>query len=107
MKKEDVYFFAKNVEILLKTLEGLEIRGEENKLSLFSDLYLKLESEVIKFQPTIKEEYSIKTKNAYFEMKQSKELFEKGTIKSEEYEKAKLNYINCKKIRDAIKGESK
>lgn len=105
MKKEDVYFFAKNVGKLLKTLEGLEIIGDEKKLKTFSKLYFELEKSVDEFTPTIQEEYSIKTKIAYCQMKQFKDLYEKGTISVEEYEKAKKDYINYKTIRDAIKGK--
>ena len=103
MRKEDVYFFARKVEKFLKTLEGLEIRGDEKKLESFSKLYFELEKNIDKFTPTIQEEYSIKTKIAYCQMQQFKQLYEKGTISIEEYEKAKKDYINCKTIRDAIK----
>lgn len=105
MKKEDVYFFAKNVGKLLKTLEGLEIRGDERKLETFSKLYFELEKSVDKFTPTIQEEYSIKTKIAYCQMQQFKKLYDKGTITVEEYEKAKNDYIKYKTIRDAIKNK--
>lgn len=76
--KEEVYDFAKEVEKFLDMLNGTIIQSKYKY-----DIYAiekqknKLEKLVSNFQPTLYEEYSLKTKKYYEEMLYAKKEFER------------------------------
>ena len=67
--KEEVYKFSEEVEKFLNMLNGITIhtryKHEINDIEMQKN---KIEKLVLKFKPTIYEEYSMKTKRAYEEM---------------------------------------
>ncbi|KFX53731.1 IPT/TIG domain containing protein [Clostridium botulinum] len=113
MKKEDVYKFSQKVNLLLRSLEGVKIEGEDYKIEKIKSLYEELEIEIEKFSPTIREEYSLRTKILYNQMLKSKKEYEEikksnaskklVQVALEDFKISTLKYENSKKIRDSIK----
>lgn len=76
--KEEVYNFAKEVEKFLEMLNGTTIQSKyKYELYNIEKQKNKLEKLVSNFQPTLYEEYSLKTKKYYEEMLYSKKEFER------------------------------
>lgn len=113
MKNEIVYRFSNKVKLLLLSLEGTEIIGDQYKLDQIEKLYYQISKELVEVSPTIQEEYSYKTKRAYNKMLKAQKFYEDiklinaadKEIKAvkEEYLKSQKEYENFKRIRDAIK----
>lgn len=112
MRKEEVYSFSNKIKLLLKSLEGVEIFGEQYKLNQINKLYYEVENELSKFVPTPQEEYSIRVKYLYRNMINAKreyeEIKDKGPSESankalERYKEESIKYENAKKIRDTLK----
>lgn len=113
MRNEIVYRFSNKVKLLLLSLEGTEIIGDQYKLDQIEKLYSQISRELVEVSPTIQEEYSYKAKKAYNKMLKSKKFYEdiklingadkEIKVAKEEYLKLKKEYENFKKIRDAIK----
>ncbi|WWU65638.1 hypothetical protein QJR26_04550 [Clostridium baratii] len=84
--KEEVYKFSEEVEKFLNMLNGITIhtryKHEINDIEMQKN---KIEKLVLKFKPTIYEEYSMKTKRAYEEMIYAKKELER-VIKEKCYE---------------------
>ena len=84
--KEEVYKFSEEVEKFLNMLNGITIysryKHEINDIEMQKN---KMEKLVLKFKPTIYEEYSMKTKRAYEEMIYAKKELER-VIKEKCYE---------------------
>ena len=115
-KKEDVFYYSEEVNKLLDLLTGIALYCEEKdkyKLKLIDMQLNKLESMRYKFEPTIYDEYSIKTSHAYYKMINAKKEYER-VIKDKCYksvieEKKKIyinalkEYLRLKEYRDKLK----
>ena len=112
--KEEVYKFSEEVEKFLNMLNGITIhtryKHEINDIEMQKN---KIEKLVLKFKPTIYEEYSMKTKRAYEEMIYAKKELERvikekcyeSTIElqREIYMKKAQEYERIKKYRNKLK----
>ena len=79
-KKEDVFYYSEEVNKLLDLLTGIALYCEEKdkyKLKLIDMQLNKLESMRYKFEPTIYDEYSIKTSHAYYKMINAKKEYDR------------------------------
>ncbi|MDQ0149658.1 hypothetical protein ACFO6R_15900 [Eubacterium multiforme] len=112
--KEEVYKFAKEVEIFLEMLNGTIIQSKyKNELHNIERQKSKLEKLVSDFKPSIYEEYSMKTKRAYEEMLYAKREFErvkkekcfKEVIEEKEliYKEKANKYEDIKEYRNKLK----
>ncbi|WWU63297.1 hypothetical protein QJR26_09660 [Clostridium baratii] len=112
--KEEVYKFSEEVEKFLNMLNGITIysryKHEINDIEMQKN---KIEKLVLKFKPTIYEEYSMKTKRAYREMIYAKKELERvikekcyySTIElqREIYKEKAREYERIKEYRNKLK----
>lgn len=112
--KEEVYNFAKEVEKFLEMLNGTTIQSKyKYELYNIEKQKNKLEKLVSNFQPTLYEEYSLKTKKYYEEMLYSKKEFERVVKekcfesvieeKKNTYREKVKRYEDIKKYRNKLK----
>ncbi len=113
-KKEEVYYFTKEVSKLLDLLNGTTIVcNDKNRTFTIERQMSKVENILFKYEPTIYEEYSIKTKYAYNNMikarneynrvvseKCYKEIIEECKVV---YENSVKEYERLKEYRDKLK----
>ncbi|WP_338631289.1 hypothetical protein [Clostridium baratii] len=114
ISKEEVYKFSEEVEKFLNMLNGITIysryKHEINDIEMQKN---KIENLVLKFKPTIYEEYSMQTKRAYEEMIYAKKELERvikekcyeSTIElqREMYMKKAREYERIKEFRNKLK----
>ena len=116
LKKEDVFYYSREVNKLLDLLTGIALYCEEKdkyKLKLIDMQLNKLESMRYKFEPTIYDEYSIKTSHAYYKMINAKKEYDrvindkcyKSVIEEKKiiYKSASREYLRLKEYRNKLK----
>lgn len=108
-KREDVFYYSKEVNKLLDLLTGIALYCEEKdkyKLKLIDMQLNKLEKMRYKFEPTIYDEYSIKTSHAYYKMINARKEYDR-VVKDKCYkyviEEKKKIYINASKEYSRLK----
>ena len=108
-KKEDVFYYSGEVNKLLDLLTGIALYCEEKdkyKLKLIDMQLNKLESMRYKFEPTIYDEYSIKTSHAYYKMINARKEYDR-VVKDKCYryviEEKKKIYIYASKEYSRLK----
>lgn len=77
-KKEEVYYFAREVSSLLELLNGTLILSKtSSKKIAIENQMSKIETLLYKYKPTIYEEYSFKTKYAYNNMVEARKEYDR------------------------------
>ncbi len=113
-KKEEVYYFTKEVSKLLDLLNGTTIVCNDKKRTFTIENQMKkIENLLYKYEPTIYEEYSIKTKYAYNNMIKARKEYDrviankcyKETIEEYKvaYETSIKEYERLKEYRNKLK----
>ena len=114
IKKEEVYYFVKEVNKLLDLLNGTTINCNDSirKFTIENQMS-KIENLLHKYEPTIYEEYSLKTKYAYNNMIKARKEYERvfsekcyqETIEEYRiaYEKTVKEYERLKDYRNKLK----
>lgn len=113
-KKEEVYYFTKEVSKLLYLLNGTTIVCNDKKRTFTIERQMnKIENLLYRYEPTIYEEYSIKTKYAYNNMIRAREEYDRvvaekcyqETIEDYKvtYESSVKEYERLKKYRNKLK----
>lgn len=113
-KKDDVFYFAREVKRLLDLLSGTTIHyKDEYKVKTIEEQMSKIENLLYDFEPTIYEEYSLKTKYAYNNMIKARKEYErvvgekcyKETIEEYRiaYENSVREYERLKEYRNKLK----
>lgn len=113
-KKDDVFYFAREVKRLLDLLSGTTIHyKDEYKVKTIEEQMGKIENLLYNFEPTIYEEYSLKTKYAYNNMIKARKEYDrvvaekcyKETIEEYRiaYENSVKEYERLKKYRNKLK----
>lgn len=78
IKKEEVYYFVKEVSKLLNLLNGTTIScNDTSRKFTIENQMSKIENLLYKYEPTIYEEYSLKTKYAYNNMIKARKEYER------------------------------
>lgn len=78
IKKEEVYYFTGEVKKLLELISGIGIIcDDKDKVDIIENQVNKIEGLLYKYEPTIYEEYSMKTKRAYINMINSKKEYDR------------------------------
>lgn len=78
IKKEEVYYFVKEVSKLLALLNGTTIScNDTSRKFTIENQMSKIENLSYKFEPTIYGEYSFKTKNAYKNMIKARKEYDR------------------------------
>ena len=114
IKKEEVYYFVKEVSKLLDLLNGTTISCNDTSRKFnIENQMSKIENLSYKFEPTIYEEYSLKTKYAYNNMIKARKEYERvfsekcyqETIEEYRiaYEKTVKEYERLKDYRNKLK----
>lgn len=113
-KKEDVFYLSKEVKHLMDLLNGTTI-GCNDKIKLY---YIekqidKIENLLYEFEPSVYDEYSLKTKYAYNKMIKAKKEYDRAVAEKcynetieeyrKEYENAINEYKKLKEYRDRLK----
>ena len=113
-KKEEVFYLSKEVKYLVDLLDGITLICEDKfKLRYIEQQIIKVENLLYEFEPTIYDEYSLKTKYAYNKMIKAKKEYERVVIEKcfkeiiEEYKKNYEDTLNeykkLKEYRDKLK----
>ena len=115
-KKEDVFYYSGEVNKLLDLLTEVEIYFKEKdkyRVPLIYNQLNKLEKMRYKFEPTIYDEYSIKTSHAYYKMINAKKEYDrvindkcyKSVIEEKKiiYKSALREYLRLKEYRNKLK----
>lgn len=115
-KKEDVFYYSGEVNKLLDLLTEVEIYFKEKdkyRVPLIYNQLNKLEKMRYKFEPTIYDEYSIKTSHAYYKMINAKKEYDrvindkcyKSVIEEKKiiYKSASREYLRLKEYRNKLK----
>lgn len=113
-KKDDVFYFAREVKRLLDLLNGTTIHyKDEYKIKIIEEQMGKIENLLYDFEPTIYDEYSMKTKYAYNNMIRAKKEYDRVVAEKcykktiEEYRIAYKNlvkeYERLKEYRNKLK----
>lgn len=114
IKKEEVYYFVKEVNKLLDLLNGTTIScNDSSRKFTIENQMSKIENLLHKYEPTIYEEYSLKTKYAYNNMIKARKEYERvfsekcyqETIEEYRiaYEKTVKEYERLKDYRNKLK----
>lgn len=114
-KKEEVIYFTREVKKLLDLLNGTTIScNDKNKIFIIENQMGKLENLLYRYEPTIYEEYSLKTKYAYRNMIKAKKEYNRVVAEKcykeiiEEYrisyENSVKEYERLKEYRNILKG---
>ena len=108
-KREDVFYYSGEVNKLLDLLTGIAlycVEKDKYKLKLIDMQLNKLESMRYKFEPTIYDEYSIKTSHAYYKMINARKEYDR-VVKDKCYryviEEKKKIYIYASKEYSRLK----
>ena len=113
-KKEEVFYFTREVKKLLELLNGTTIScTDKGKIFTIENQMNKLENLLYKYEPTIYDEYSIKTKQAFNKMSRARNEYDrvvaekcyKETIEEYRiaYEKSVKEYERLKDYRNKLK----
>ena len=113
-KKEDVFHLNNEVKCLINLLSGITLFCEDKfKLRNIEKQIIKLENLLYKFEPSIYDEYSCKTKYAYDKMIKAKKEYDRviaekcfnETIEGyrRSYEESVNEYKKLKEYRDRLK----
>ncbi|MBS6502435.1 MAG: hypothetical protein KH415_12575 [Clostridium sp.] len=114
LKKEEVFYFTREVKKLLELLNGTTIScTDKGKIFTIENQMNKLENLVYKYEPTIYDEYSMKTKYAYNKMSRARKEYDrvvtekcyKKTIEEYRiaYENSVKEYERLKEYRNKLK----
>jgi len=106
-KKEEVYYFTREVKRLLDLLNGTTIScNDKGKIFTIENQMDKLENLLYKYEPTIYEEYSLKTKYAYNNMSIAKKEYDRVVSEKcykETIEEYRIAYENSVKEYERLK----
>jgi len=106
-KKEEVYYFTREVKRLLDLLSGTTIHyKDEYKVKTIEEQMGKIENLLYDFEPTIYEEYSLKTKYAYNNMIKARKEYERVVTEKcyqKTIEEYKVAYENSVKEYERLK----
>lgn len=113
-KKDKIFYFAREVKKMLNLLNGTTIHcKDEYKIKIIGEQMNKIENLVYDFEPTIYDEYSLKTKYAYNNMIRARKEYArvveqkcyKETIEGYRatYENSVKEYERLKGYRDKLK----
>ena len=114
IKKEEVYYFTGEVKKLLELISGIGIIcDDKDKVDIIENQVNKIEGLLYKYEPTIYEEYSMKTKRAYINMVNAKKEYDVAVAKRESnerileyktiYENEVKEYERLKEYRNKLK----
>ena len=113
-KKEEVFQFSNEVQKLIELLNGTTIVSEDpGRIKIIDKQLSKLENLVIKFEPTIYDEYSMKTKYAYNNMLKQRKEYDRVVAEKcysdvieeykNKYDDSVSEYKRLKEYRDRLK----
>ena len=106
-KKEEIFYLSSQVKKLIELLNGTIIRAEnEYKIKEIEKQKNKLERILVKYEPSIYDEYSRKTKEAYIQMINARKEYEKIVADKcikETIEKYRISYENSVEEYERIK----
>lgn len=113
-KKEEVFYLSKEVKCLMELLNGTTLFCEDKiKLRNIEQQIIRVENLLYEFEPTIYDEYSLKTKYAYNKMIKAKKEYQRVVIEKcfketieeykKEYEDCVNEYKKLKEYRDRLK----
>ena len=107
IKKEEVYYFVKEVSKLLDLLNGTTISCNDTSRKFnIENQMSKIENLLYKYEPTIYEEYSLKTKYAYNNMIKARKEYERVVLEKcykETIEEYRIAYENTVKKYERLK----
>lgn len=114
IKKEEVYYFTGEVKKLLELISGIGIIcDDKDKVDIIENQVNKIEGLLYKYEPTIYEEYSMKTKRAYINMVNAKKEYDVAVTNRESkerileyktiYENEVKEYERLKEYRNKLK----
>lgn len=107
IKKEEVYYFVKEVSKLLDLLNGTTISCNNNSRKFnIENQMSKIENLLYKYEPTIYEEYSFKTKYAYNNMIKARKEYDRVVAEKcykETIEEYRIAYENTVKEYERLK----
>ncbi|WP_394883721.1 hypothetical protein [Clostridium tertium] len=114
LKKEEIFYFTREVRTLLDLLNGTTIGCNDiNRIIIIENQIDKIENLLYKYEPTIYEEYSLKTKYVYNNMIKARKEYDRVVAEKcykeviEEYKKIYENladeYKRLKEYRDRLK----
>lgn len=106
-KKEEIFYLSSQVKKLIELLNGTIISAEnEYKIKEIEKQKNKLERILVKYEPSIYDEYSRKTKEAYIQMINARKEYEKIVADKcikETIEKYRISYENSVEDYERIK----
>lgn len=113
-KKEEVFQFNAEVQKLIELLNGTTIISKDpGRIKIIDKQLSKLENLVIKFEPTIYDEYSMKTKYAYNNMLKQRKEYDRVVAEKcysdvieeyrNKYDESVSEYKRLKEYRDRLK----
>ncbi|MFQ9977058.1 hypothetical protein HF846_16435 [Clostridium cadaveris] len=106
-KKEEIFYLSSQVKKLIELLNGTIISAEnEYKIKEIEKQKNKLERILVKYEPSIYDEYSRKTKEAYIQMINARKEYEKIVADKcikETIEKYRISYENSVEEYERIK----
>lgn len=106
-KKDDVFYFTREVKRLLDLLNGTTIHyKDEYKIKIIEEQMGKIENLLYDFEPTIYDEYSMKTKYAYKNMIRAKKEYDRVVAEKcykETIEEYRIAYENTVKEYERLK----
>lgn len=113
-KKEDVFYLSKEVKCLMDLLNGITLSCDDKfKLRHIEKQIIKIENLLYEFEPTVYDEYSLKTKYAYNQMIKARKEYDRvveekcfnETIEEykKKYEDSVNEYKKLKEYRDRLK----
>lgn len=106
-KKDDVFYFTREVKRLLDLLNGTTIHyKDEYKIKIIEEQMGKIENLLYDFEPTIYDEYSMKTKYAYNNMIRAKKEYDRVVAEKcykETIEEYRIVYENSVKEYERLK----
>lgn len=107
IKKEEVYYFVKEVSKLLDLLNGTTIScNDTSRKFTIENQMSKVENLSYKFEPTIYEEYSLKTKYAYNNMIKARKEYDRVVAEKcykETIEEYRIAYENSVREYERLK----
>ncbi|CAM2079420.1 MAG: hypothetical protein NSGCLCUN01_03640 [uncultured Clostridium sp.] len=107
IKKEEVYYFTREVKRLLDLLNGTTIScNDTSRKFTIENQMTKIENLLYKYEPTIYEEYSIKTKYAYNKMIKARKEYDRVVAEKcykETIEEYRIAYENSVKEYERLK----
>lgn len=113
-RKEDVFYLSNEVKCLMDLLNGIILSYDDKfKLRNIEKQIIKIENLLYEFEPTVYDEYSLKTKYAYNQMIKARKEYDRVVAEKcfnetiEEYKKNYEDSVNeykkLKEYRDRLK----